>query len=49
MRNIFEIILNIDLWFWRKCVLKIFIKSSGILLFDGAEPQPFVQFWQRAL
>ena len=39
-----EIILNLDQWFRRRCVLKIFLSGAlTALLFSGAEP--FVQFW----
>ena len=43
-----EIILNLDKWFRRRCLLKIFlIWSSGGPSVSGAEP--FVQFWKRTL
>ena len=41
-----EIITNLDQWFRRRCLLKIFHFLSGALaalLFNGA--YPFVQFW----
>ena len=44
MRNILEIILNLDKWFKRKCCLKIFLsRALVVLLFGGAEP--IVQFY----
>ena len=39
-----EIIFNLDQWFRRKCLLKIFLSGAlTALLFSGADP--FVQFW----
>ena len=38
-----EFILNLDLWFMRRCHFKYFLSGSlAVLLFSGAEP--FMQF-----
>ena len=39
-----EMILNLDQWFGRRCLLKLFLicSSGGPILFSGVEP--FVQF-----
>ena len=40
----YEIILNLDLWFRRRCLLKHFLsRALSAHLFSGAKP--FVKFW----
>ena len=42
-KQLCEIILNFDQWYWRRCCLKIFLSVALVeLLFVGAEP--FMQF-----